>query len=102
MFGEAPAIERRGVEEVDAELERPLCRGDRSGVVEPCEEITKRRGSESEHRDLQPGPAKHPAPQASRLLPDRAGACFFDFTCQETVSRPSLNTMPSADSVHPI
>jgi len=81
MFGQAVAIERRGVEEVDAEFEGPLCRGDRSGVVEPCEEITKRRGSESEDRDLEPGPAKDAARRPPSRLPARA--CFFGFTCRE-------------------
>ena len=34
MFGQAMAIERRGVEQIDAERERALHRGDRRAVVE--------------------------------------------------------------------
>src|SRR5216683_2587351 len=63
MFGEAPPIERGRVEQIDAELECPLHRGDRGTVVQPRVEITKRRGSKSQNRDLKSRPAKDAARQ---------------------------------------
>ena len=84
MFGEPPAVERRGVEQVDAELEGPLCRGDGGCVVEEREEIAKRRCSEAENRDLEPGPPKHAAQQASGPLPGPAGVSCFTFVCQSS------------------
>jgi len=84
MFGQAAAIERGSVEKVDPQLECPLCRGDSRGVVQLRVEITKRRRSESQNRDLKRCPAKHTPRHCSRRnqigrfssgpLPSHAGA----------------------------
>src|SRR5437879_519855 len=61
MFGKAVAIERRTIEEIDAQFERALHRIDGRVVIQVHIEITKRRGSESQDRNLKPGPTKSTA-----------------------------------------
>ena len=61
MFGEAVAIERRSVEEIDAQLERAFHRIDGRAVIQLHIEIAKRRGSESQDRNLKPRPTKSTA-----------------------------------------
>ena len=58
MFGKAVAIERRSVEKIDAQPERAFHRIDGRVVIQLHEEIAKRRGSESQDRNLKPRPSK--------------------------------------------
>src|SRR5437899_2850813 len=58
MFGKAVAIERRTIEEIDAQFERALHRIDGRVVIQVHIEITKRRGSESQDRYLKPRSTK--------------------------------------------
>src|ERR1700736_6061871 len=91
MFGQAAAIMRGSVEKIDAQLECPLHRGDSRAVVPLRVEITKRRGSEPDSRDLKPGPAKPTARHGGHWnhvggffagpLPGRADPSFFGFAC---------------------
>jgi len=56
MFGEAVPIKRRGVDQIDAERQRALHRGDGPAVIQLSKEITERRGTEAQHRNLDRGP----------------------------------------------
>ena len=56
MLGQAMSIKRRGVDQIDAKDERALHRGDGPAVIQMPIEITERRGSEAERRNLNRGP----------------------------------------------
>ena len=58
MFGKAVAIVRRSIEKIDAQPERAFHRTDGRVVVQLHEEIAKRRGSESQDRNLKSRPTK--------------------------------------------
>ena len=58
MFGEAVAIVRGTVKKIDAQPERAFHRIDGRVVIQFHEEIAKRRGSESQDRNLKPRPTK--------------------------------------------
>ncbi|MHC2425374.1 hypothetical protein ACVIST_002119 [Bradyrhizobium elkanii] len=58
VFGEAMAVERRRIQQVDAQRKRPLHCCDRSSVVEPCEQVAERRGAEADNGDIEPGAAE--------------------------------------------
>jgi hypothetical protein len=64
MFGKAVAVVRRSIEEIDAQFERAIHRIDGRVVIQLHVEIAKRRGSESQDRNLKPRPTKGTARQS--------------------------------------
>jgi hypothetical protein len=58
VFGKAAPVERGGIEQIDAESERPLDRSNGDVVGKPYKEIAKRRRPKSKYGNLKPRPAK--------------------------------------------
>jgi len=58
MFGKAAPVERGGIEQIDAESERPLDRRNGDIIGNPYKEIAKRRRPKSKDGNVESRPAK--------------------------------------------
>jgi hypothetical protein len=90
MFGEAVAIERGTIKKIDAQLERAFHRNNGRFVIQLHEEITKRRSSESQDRNLKPRSTKGTAWHCEYWFHvDR----LFSAHCPVTAMRPFLTLL---------